>query len=173
MTGPGLDFDQFVAAYGRELERYAYVLTGQAASAQDLVQIALLKAYRRWRRVAEVEHPQAYVRRILTNAYLDQRRRTGSDELPVPNIAESDRSERAADPADRIVDRDQIGRALGVLSPHQRAVIVLRHFGGLDDAAIADELGCTQGTVRSHASRALLRMRAVLDGSTELDRRRP
>ncbi|MEP6560723.1 MAG: SigE family RNA polymerase sigma factor [Nakamurella sp.] len=174
MTPPGLDFDAFVADHGRELERYAYVLTGQPAAAQDLVQTALLKAYRRWRRIAQVDHPHAYVRRILTNAYLDLRRRPV--EQPMADVPEPVPDGTVIDPVDKFIATDEIRRALTVLSPHQRAVIVLRHFGGLDDAAIAVELGCGQGTVRTHATRGLQRMRAALDGSTptiELDGRRP
>jgi RNA polymerase sigma factor (sigma-70 family) len=71
----------------------------------------------------------------------------------------------SVDPVNRVVAADEIRRALAGLSPQQRAVIVLRHLGGLDDAAIADELGCSQGTVRTHASRGMQRMRAVLDGA--------
>jgi RNA polymerase sigma-70 factor (sigma-E family) len=155
------DFDRFVAEHGRDLERYAFVLSGDSATAQDLVQTALLKTYRQWRRVSQVEHPGAYVRKILTNAYLDLRRRpTEQSMADLPDLAADG---LLVDPVNRVVAADQIRRALTVLSPQQRAVIVLRHLAGLDDAAIADELGCGQGTVRTHASRGLQRMRAVLD----------
>src|SRR3954466_3123326 len=170
MTGPELDFDQFVAEHGRDLERYAFVLTGHSSAAQDLVQTALLKAYRHWGRVSNVENPMAYVRKTLTNSYLDQRRRPA--EHSMADIAEPAAGNADGDPVNRVIATDQIRRALTALSPQQRAVIVLRHFGGLDDAAIAAELGCTEGTVRTHASRGLHRMRAVLDGSIELDQRK-
>lgn len=169
MTRAEPDFDRFVAEHGRELERYAFVLSGDSATAQDLVQTALLKTYRHWRRVSHIERPVAYVRKILTNGYLDLRRRPAEHSMAdLPDLATDGLS---LDPVHRIVAADEIRRALTVLSPHQRAVIVLRHLAGLDDAAIADELGCSQGTVRTHASRGLQRMRAVLDGNTELDRR--
>jgi len=163
MTRPELDFDRFVADHGRDLERYAFVLTGEPAAAQDLVQTALLKAYRYWRRVARVDQPVAYVRRIVTNCYLDQRRRPA--EYPMAEIPDLPADGTSVDPVNRVVAADEIRRALAGLSPQQRAVIVLRHLGGLDDAAIADELGCSQGTVRTHASRGMQRMRAVLDGA--------
>jgi RNA polymerase sigma-70 factor (sigma-E family) len=170
MTRPELDFDRFVADHGRDLERYAFVLTGHSSAAQDLVQTALLKAFRHWRRVSRVQNPMAYVRKILTNSYLDQRRRP--PEHPMADIAGPAAENAYSDPVNQVIAADQVRRALTVLSPQQRAVIVLRHFGGLADAAIADELGCTEGTVRTHASRGLHRMRAVLDGSIELDRRK-
>jgi RNA polymerase sigma-70 factor (sigma-E family) len=158
-----LDFDDYVAANGRALESYAFVLTGQAANAQDLVQTTLMKAYRRWRRVSRTEFPDAYIRRILTNTYLDQRRRRGFTEQPMADLPER---AAGADLAEGAAARSEINWALEQLSPHQRAVIVLRHFVGLADAAIADELGCSQATVRSHATRGLQRMRDVLGGRT-------
>ena len=153
-----MDFEDYVAARGRALERYAFVLAGDGHVAQDLVQTALLKAYRRWRWVSAADHPDAYVRRIVTTSYLDWRRRRSEQLLPeLPEPAA-----RAPDPADEVVSRDELLRALATLSPHQRAVLVLRHYEGCDDAAIAAVLGCGEGTVRSHASRGLERLRRSL-----------
>jgi RNA polymerase sigma-70 factor (sigma-E family) len=157
-----VEFSEYVAARGSALERFAYVLTGDAHLAQDLVQTALLKAYRRWRWVARAEHPDAYVRRILTRSYLDWRRRRSSGEEPVDAVPERP----APDPAEGVAERDQLRRALGTLSPKQRAVLVLRHYEGMDDAAIAALLRCGEGSVRSHASRGLARLRAHLDQPT-------
>ena len=163
-----LDFDGYVAANGRALESYAYVLTGQATSAQDLVQTTLMKALRHWRRVARAEFPDAYVRRIMTNTFLDQHRRRGSAERPMADLPE-----RAigTDLAEGAATRSELDWALQFLSPHQRAVIVLRHFVGATDAAIAQELGCSQSTVRSHATRGLQRMRDVLEQTADSDGR--
>ena len=72
-----MEFEEYVAARGPALERYAYVLTGDVQRSQDLVQTALVKAYRRWRWVVRAGHPDAYVRRIVTTSYLDWRRRAG------------------------------------------------------------------------------------------------
>src|SRR4051812_29190159 len=119
MTGPELDFDQFVAEHGRDLERYAFVLTGQSSAAQDLVQTALLKAYRHWRKVGRVQHPAAYVRKILTNSYLDQRRRP--TEHSMADIAEPAADGASADPVNRVVAADEIRRALTALTAQQRA----------------------------------------------------
>ena len=162
-----MDFEDYVAARGRALERYAFVLSGDAHTAQDLVQTALLKAYRRWRRVTGAEHPDAYVRRIVTTSYLDWRRRHGSGEEPLgdlPGLAEG------SDPADGVVQRDELRRALATLTPHQRAVLVLRHYEGYDDSAIAAVLRCGEGTVRTHASRGTERLRRAL-AAPDLPRR--
>ncbi len=156
-----MDFEEYVALRGPALERYAFVLAGDPHQAQDLVQTALVKAYRHWRRVVRAEHPDAYVRRILTTSYLDtRRRRLPEHPLDGPEIASTD---RFADPADRVAARDELQRALATLSPHQRAVVVLRHYEGQDDAAIARILGCGEATVRAHASRGLQRLRDTLD----------
>jgi RNA polymerase sigma-70 factor (sigma-E family) len=156
-----MEFEEYVAARGRALERYAFVLTGDRQRSQDLVQTTLVKAYRHWRRVARTDHPDAYVRRILTTSYLDWRRRRSSTEEPVAALPEPD--DPGGDPADLVVLRDEMLRALAALTPHQRAVLVLRHYEGYDDAAIGAVLGCSDVTVRSHATRGAQRLRAVLD----------
>jgi RNA polymerase sigma-70 factor (sigma-E family) len=158
-----MDFEDYVVARGRALERYAFVLAGDAHLAQDLVQTALLRAYRRWRWVERADHPDAYVRRIVTTSYLDWRRRR--TEQPLRDLPEP--AARAPDPADTVVQRDELLRALAVLTPHQRAVLVLRHYEGCDDAAIAAVLGCGEGTVRTHASRGLERLRRSLTNLEE------
>lgn len=157
-----MEFSEYVAARGAALERFAYVLSGDAHLAQDLAQTALLKAYRRWRWVARAEHPDAYVRRIVTRSYLDWRRRRSSGEAPVDAVPDRP----APDLAEGVAERDQLRRALGTLSPRQRAVLVLRHYEGMDDAAIAVLLHCGETSVRSHASRGLARLRASLDQTT-------
>src|SRR3954452_1491435 len=103
-----MEFEEYVAARGAALERYAFVLTGDAQRSQDLVQIALVKAYRRWRWVVRARHPDAYVRRIVTTSYLDWRRRRSSDEPPVETVP--DVAAAGSDPADRIVERDEVRR---------------------------------------------------------------
>jgi RNA polymerase sigma-70 factor (sigma-E family) len=162
-----MDFEDYVAARGRALERYAFVLSGDAATAQDLVQTALLKAYRRWRRVTAAEHPDAYVRRIVTTSYLDWRRRGGRGDEPVAEVPDA---ASGPDLADAVVRRDELRRALGTLTPQQRAVLVLRHYEGYDDAAIAAVLNCGEGTVRTHASRGAERLRRAL-AAPDLPRR--
>jgi RNA polymerase sigma-70 factor (sigma-E family) len=160
----GVDFSEYVAARGEALERYAYVLTGDAHRAEDLVQTALLKAYRRWRRVSRADSPDAYVRRIVTTSYLDWRRRRSNAEEPAAVLVEQP---GGPDPADRVAVRDELRRALATLSPRQRAVLVLRHYEGWTDAAIADVLRCGEPAVRTHASRGLQRLRAALDPTTQ------
>lgn len=155
------EFSGWVAARGRALERYAFVLTGDRQRAEDLVQGTLLRVYRHWTRVSLMEHPDAYVRQVLTNQYLDWRRRRQNTEIP--DLVEPDLP--APDLAIGVVDRDELARALQGISAHQRTVLVLRHVEGLDDDAIATVLGCSAGTVRSHAARGRERLRQLLSGN--------
>jgi RNA polymerase sigma-70 factor (sigma-E family) len=160
-------FEEYVAARGPALERYAYVLTGDVQRSQDLVQTALVKAYRRWSWVVRSGHPDAYVRRIVTTSFLDWRRRRGNRESP---LADPPEPRTVPDHAERVAVRDELRRALGTLTPQQRAVLVLRHYEGYDDAAIAAVLDCGEGTVRTHASRGAERLRRAL-AAPDLPRR--
>jgi RNA polymerase sigma-70 factor (sigma-E family) len=154
-----VDFEDFVASRGRALERYAFVLSGDPHRAQDLVQTSLVKAYRRWSWVARADDPDRYVRRILTRSFIDETRRRSSSERPTAEVPDVP---GGRDPATVAVVRDQVRRALATLTAQQRAVLVLRHFEGYDDPAIADVLHCSVATVRSHASRGLDRLRQFL-----------
>lgn len=154
-----LSFEDYVTKHGNDLQRYAFVLSGQRADAEDLVQIALVKAYHRWRRIGTLAAPHAYVRRILTHCFVDLRRHhnavRSTDELV-------DIADPAADPADQLADLEGIVRGLDHVTAQQRAVLVLRYLLDLSDDDIATELGCSTATVRSHASRGLHQLRTLL-----------
>lgn len=152
----GLEFEDYVSQHGAALQRYAYVLTGEGADADDLVQTALTKAYRRWQRIGRMTSPHAYVRRILTHCFMDQRRH------PAHSAELIDVIDQAADFTVRTADLDGIIRVLDRLTSQQRAVLVLRYLLDESDEDIAAELGCSTSTVRSHASRGLDRLRGLL-----------
>ena len=159
-------FEEFVREVSPRLLRTAYLLSGNQDTAEDLVQEALERACRRWRRIAAVEAPEAYVRRIVINLANDRWRRIGraqeSDRLEVPD---------QPDPRDeygRLDLRDQLTVLLETLPIRMRTIIVLRYFHDMDDAQIANELGITHGSVRSQLSRGLSRLRgAVADEADE------
>lgn len=164
-----MEFEEYVAARGRALERYAFLLTGDVHRAQDLVQTALVEALVRWRRISRVDHPDGYVRRIVTTRQVDWHRKRSSREEPSDTFADGARpvtgvAPGSADHAPGIADRDELLKALAALTKPQRAVVVLRYYEGYDDAAIAAVLGCPQATVRSHAHRGLARLRTALGG---------
>ncbi|GAA4714329.1 SigE family RNA polymerase sigma factor [Phytohabitans rumicis] len=151
-------FREFVELRYGELLRIAYLLTGSAHAAEDLLQTSLLKVMRRWKRVDE---PIAYVRRTMINQHISVWRRQGARELLTSMVP--DRPVR--DPADLVSDRQALYGAMRRLTPRTRAVIVLRYWADLPEAEIADLLGCSVGTVKSRASRGLDRLREVLDST--------
>lgn len=159
MMAHGQAFEDYLDRNGAALRRYAYVLTGDAGDTEDLVQTALTKAFRRWRRIGRMASPHAYVRQILTHCFIDERRRRF---VAYPTDVLVDVLDPSADHADQSADLDAIRRGLDQLTAHQRAVLVLRYLLDLSDADIAEELGCSASTVRSHASRGLERLRGLL-----------
>lgn len=160
-----MEFDDFVASRGAALLRSAYVLTGDRHRAEDLVQTALLKAYRHWSKVSASDSPDAYVRRIITTSSMDWwRRRTNHERPDVPEQGPDEPTRgRLDDPAELIEQRDELHRALATLTPRQRAVLVLRHYEGWADDEIARVIGCREASVRTHASRGRDRLRAALN----------
>jgi RNA polymerase sigma-70 factor (sigma-E family) len=146
-------FEEYVAERGKALLRLAYVLVRDRQLAEDMTQTALAHAYRRWRRVESAGQPDAYVRRILVNTFLDARRRRSSTEVPIEVSAQLPAPTN--DPADDVAERDRIRRLLDTLAPRARTVLVLRYYADMDDASIADLLGVSLSGVRATAARAL------------------
>jgi RNA polymerase sigma-70 factor (sigma-E family) len=155
---PDRGFDEFVRDRSTALLRTAVLLVGgDRGHAEDLLQGVLERVYARWDRIDGP--PEAYARRALTHAAVNRwRTRRRRPELPL-----LDTDPGAADPGDRTaaVDlRDALVRALLTLPPRQRAVLVLRYLDDLPDEEVARALGCSAGTVKSQASRALAKLRA-------------
>jgi len=151
-----LVFADFVRANTPALVRTAYLLTGSAHAAEELVQDTLVRLYPQWHRVENAEVPLAYVRRSVANAFLNQRRRASSREI-ITDVVPDRPAERT--PIDDLVDRDEVWGMLSTLNERQRAALVLRYYDGLDDSEIARALGCREGTVRSLVSRGLATLR--------------
>jgi RNA polymerase sigma-70 factor (sigma-E family) len=152
-----VQFEEYVAARGQALLRFAYVLTADHHRAQDVVQSALVDAYRHWRKVSRAGDPDAYVRRIVVNAHLSWHRRRSSTESPSPTGI--DHVGTVPDHADGVVERDETRRVLNGLAPRARSILVLRYYLDLDDAAIAELLNVSPSNVRATASRALSLLR--------------
>ncbi len=149
-------FREFVQEHWGPLTRSAYLLTGDRSYAEDLVQSALEKTHRKWRKVQAMDAPVAYVRRAMVNTAISWRRRRSFGEVPALPAD----SARTDDPYGQIEQRQQLLAALRTLPPKMRAVLVLRYFEDLTEADTAAALGCSVGTVKSHASRGLERLRA-------------
>jgi RNA polymerase sigma-70 factor (sigma-E family) len=147
-------FEDFVTASADRLMRTAFLLTGNRHTAEDLLQGALERTYQQWNS-RQILAPEAYVRRAMVNASTRIWRSRRFREEPLD--ASADRV--SADDGPDLALRDQVLRALQELPQRQRAVVVLRYFDDLPEAAVADILGCSVGSVKTHASRALARLR--------------
>jgi RNA polymerase sigma-70 factor (sigma-E family) len=153
------DTDERFAAYVRDRGehhlRVAVLLTGDWHAAEDLVQASLVKLYRAWPKLRGDGDPDAYLRRIMVNTHRSWwrarwRRETPAGELPETVIA---------DFADGQALTAQVRQALQTLPRQQRAVLVLRYYADLPEAEVADLLGCSPGTVKTHAHRGLRALR--------------
>lgn len=139
------------------LFRTAYLLTGSREVAEDLVQEALEKAYRRWQRICAADAPEAYLRRMVVNLANDRwrrRRRAGGEFVELVDLA-------AADPYALIDLRDELVHALLALPIGMRTAVVLHYLHDMDDEQIAELLRISPSTVRSQLSRALAKLRAA------------
>jgi RNA polymerase sigma-70 factor (sigma-E family) len=156
MPDEGQDsFVAFVAARQRALLRAATLVSGDHHLAQDLVQDALMKLARVWRRVGS-EHPEAYVRRMLYRDLISWRRRYRRERLGLFVEVPSADSSAAVD------ERMALWAALNRLTVKQRAVLVLRFYEDLPEQEIAELLGVSVGTVKSQTHAALTRLRAQM-----------
>jgi RNA polymerase sigma-70 factor (sigma-E family) len=137
-------FERLVATRSQALLRTAYLMTGDAQTAEDLLQTALAKMIPRWGRLRD------------PTTYLKWWRRHWRGEVPCDTLPDEPLADAYAD-ADA---RDALRRALATLAPRQRAIVVLRFYEDLSEERVAELLGCSVGTVKSTASRALAKLRA-------------
>jgi RNA polymerase sigma-70 factor (sigma-E family) len=144
------EFEAYVAAARPRLRRLAYSLCGDWYTADDVVQTALAKLYVAWPRVRQASDQDAYVRRTVARTTIDESRRPWRREQ-----SGLDGVDRPQDDRDVPARRDLVA-ALQRLPEMQRKTVVLRHWLGLSVAETAEDLGISQGTVKSHTSRALL-----------------
>ncbi len=143
--------DRFGALY-LVAYRVGFRILGDRAEAEDVAQEALARAYLAWRRVSD--HPDAWVARVATNLAIDRwRRRT---KAPRPPLAE-------VTPDPHVAERVDLVRALRALPRRQREVLALRYLADQSEESVATTLGCSVGSVKTHASRGLAALRAWLD----------
>ncbi|MEV0949756.1 sigma-70 family RNA polymerase sigma factor [Promicromonospora sp. NPDC050249] len=169
------ELTELVRSRGRALVGYGYALTGDVRTAEDLVQDALVRVFRRFRRPEAAgtegytEFPlhdggshagiEAYVRRTMLNLYLDETRRFALWRKARPTVATADEVKA---PASDITARADVTAALRGLSPRQRACVVLRFYDDLTVPQIATTLGISQGTIKRHLADGIRALRGVL-----------
>ncbi|WP_327109227.1 SigE family RNA polymerase sigma factor [Nonomuraea glycinis] len=148
-------FREFVLARQQSLMRTAYLLTGDAHLAEDLLQSVLAKVVGHWPKLSKEGNPEAYTRKALVNQYIAWKRRS-RPESPSAYPPESGMSYD-----DATLDRIVLRRVLAKLTCKQRAMIVLRFWEDLTEAQTAEVLGCSIGNVKSQTHHALARLRML------------
>ena len=138
------ELEDFVRERGDALVGYAFLLAGDLAAAEDLVQEGLVRTWTRRRAGADVAWLEAYVRRCMLHAFVDGRRRSRRWHDVAHLVAAPELSGDADRGAD---DRDAVLRALTHLSPRQRACVVLRFYEDLPVHDIAVRLELSDGAV--------------------------
>lgn len=150
------EFSAWVVEYQRSLLAFAQLVAGDAQTGEDLLQTALARAYLKWPRLADSgQHPLGYVRRIIVNenASLWRRawKRREKTSSMVPESATVD--DTAVDTTWALVQ---------ALPARQRAAIALRFYADLTVAQTAETMGCSEGSVKTHTSRAIAKLKAAL-----------
>lgn len=152
-------FERFVRARGQAHARTAVLLLGDHQLGEDLVQEVLARIAVRWRAVSQVQDLDAYVHRALVNTAVSWRRRRSFRERPQSDLPEQ--------PMEVVHGDEAVLRALRLLPPRQRAVVVLRHYVDRSEQQTALLLGCSVGTVKSQNAKALARLRVLLTQDLE------
>jgi RNA polymerase sigma-70 factor (sigma-E family) len=153
-------FRSYVLDQRSALLRTATLLTaGDGHLAEDLVQATLTRLYVSWPLFAKAANRDAYARRALSNALMDEHRRPWRRHERPSTVVPERATEDTADSSERV---EALNRALRELPPRMRAAVVYRYFHDLSVADTADALSCSQGTVKSQTARALDRLRSAL-----------
>jgi RNA polymerase sigma-70 factor (sigma-E family) len=159
-------FRDYVAARQRALLRIALMLTGHQHTAEDLVQATLERVWPRWERIVRAGDPDRYVRRVMINTYSSWWQRKWRAERSTSELPETTRLSETTSADDDFAHADlsdALRRIMPTLTPKQRAVLVLRYYDDLTEAATAEVLGCSVGTVKSQTAKALARLRLMDD----------
>lgn len=147
-----MEFEEFARSETPRLLGLAHALTGNPHDAWDLTQEALVRVGLRWRRLS-AQNPGGYARTVVVRLNIDRARRRRREVL-------TDTTPDRPAPVEVVDEIDPwLRTALDELTPQQRAAVVLRVLEDLDHAGIAQRLGCSVGTARSHLSRGLARLR--------------
>jgi RNA polymerase sigma-70 factor (sigma-E family) len=148
-------FRDYVTTRGRSLLRTAYLLTGNLADAEDLVQSALAKTYQAWDRIEDRAALDSYVRRAMVNTHISWWRRRRLDEFPTDDIPD----QAVADHSGSSDLHETLRRAIDRLPQRMRAAVMLRFYDDMTEAEVAEVLGVSLGTVKSTVSRAVAKLR--------------
>jgi RNA polymerase sigma-70 factor (sigma-E family) len=153
------DFREYVRSHSRALLRAAYLLTGNRADAEDLVQAALAKTYLAWDRIEDRGALDGYVRRAMVNTHISWWRRRRVEEFPTDEIPD----QAVADHSAGSDMQESLRRAIARLPQRMRDAVMLRYYEDMTEAEVAEVLGVSLGTVKSTVSRAVAKLRIDAD----------
>jgi RNA polymerase sigma-70 factor (ECF subfamily) len=159
------EFTQFCDEVSPRLYGALVLQLGDRATAEDLTQEALARAWEKWKKVRSMDHREGWVFRVGFNLAASAGRRTRIARRVVRQLREPE-NERPGDPGDRLVIAD----ALESIADRQRQAVVLRHYAGFSVAETASAMDCAEGTVKALTSQGLDRLRAVLAPADPVDR---
>ncbi|MDA3644868.1 SigE family RNA polymerase sigma factor [Saccharopolyspora indica] len=154
------EFAEYFAARREAVRRMAYMMCGDWHRADDLAQTAFISLHRHWRKVRDKGALDAYVRRTLTRAVIDESRRPWRRERAAEVLP--DRPVDSPDVDDSVATKQTLLAGLQKVPPKQRAVLVLRFLEGLDVAGVAAVMRCSEGNVKSQSARGLAALREAL-----------
>jgi RNA polymerase sigma-70 factor (sigma-E family) len=149
------EFRDYVTSRGRALLRTAYLLTGNLADAEDLLQAALAKTYLAWDRIEDRGALDGYVRRAMVNTHISWWRRRRVQEFPTDELPDRAVADHAGD-SDM---QETLRRAIDRLPHRMRTAVMLRYYEDMTEAEVAERLGVSLGTVKSTVSRAVAKLR--------------
>lgn len=149
-------YREYVVARMDHMRRIAYLMCHDWHTADDVLAITLDKLYRRWRKAQDAGNLDAYVRSMLLNTYLDERRRPWRRERSTDDLPEY------AAPVQPISEESGLMELLGSLPPRRRAVLVLRFYCDMSVEETARTLGISSGTVKSQTARGLEALRMMM-----------
>ncbi|CUR59167.1 putative RNA polymerase sigma-E factor [metagenome] len=153
------EFSDFVRAHSATLFRTAYLMTGDYQRAEDLLQTTLVRVYQRWTRVAAMDRPVGYARKVLVSQASSWWRRRSSHESPLELLD----GPVSGGQLEEVPEHERVWQAVLSLPPRQRAVTVLRYYEDLSEAEIAETLSMAPGTVKSHGHAARQRLAELLE----------
>jgi RNA polymerase sigma-70 factor (sigma-E family) len=158
------EFEAFFDRHFRELDRLAYLLTQDSASADDLCADVFLAVWRQWNRVTSRDDPFAYVRRMMVNMAASRVRRLTRERHRLALFHQGQRQASSGPDGAAVVD---VRAALLRLPVRRRACVVLRHAFDLSEQEVAATLGISVGTVKSQTSKGMAQLQELLAGTEE------
>jgi RNA polymerase sigma-70 factor (sigma-E family) len=155
---------EYVTARLPELQRLASALCKDGHRADDVVQAAITKLYVHWRRAKAADNLDAYTRKIVVHAFLNEKRLRWSGVHLTDELGDAPAGE-----APGVETRLLVADALAQIPPKPRAVLVLRFLYDLPVREVAETLNCPENTVKSHTARGLALLRRALGSRPEIE----